>query len=147
MSMDDLIALSVFALDVPPPGPGGWPAELDRRDIPVVLDDIGRWSISRAAARDLLMENRENEARKARKAAVLERRAIEADQAFRESLPVGISAGVVPEGLSAAQLMMLSDPDREKSKRQTVVEHALANPAGAIVFHTVEGSASAGDAS
>jgi hypothetical protein len=134
------IPLAVFELDYPTP-PLGWAAELGRRGVAIVLDDIGRPSIPRAAARDLLTEHRENEARKARLREEIERRAIAADEARRAALPKGIPAGAVPEGVSAGQLMMLSDP-MQGSRRQSVLEHALEHPAGAIVYTPINEDAS-----
>jgi hypothetical protein len=130
------IPLSVLALDLPAPA-AGWPAELRRRGIPVEADDVGRPSVTRAVARDLLAEHRENEARKARIQQEAERRAVEADQAFRAQLAPGIPAGAVPEGVSPAQLLMLSDPSRSEGRRQSVLEHALQHRDGATVFHPI----------
>ena len=139
--MDELITLSVLELDCPSP-PGGWVSELARRGIVVQEDDLGRAAIARVAARGLLTEHRENEARKARHRAEMERQAVEADRAFRAQLPRGIPVDAVPEGLTAAQLMMLSDPTGEEQERESVLEHSLKHRDGAIIYHTVEGSAS-----
>jgi hypothetical protein len=57
----ELIPLSYVALDHPEPG-GGWDAYLTVRNIPVLTDDLGRASISRADAKQLFIERRENEA-------------------------------------------------------------------------------------
>jgi hypothetical protein len=103
-----------------------------------VEDDIGRRAISRDAARLLLEELRLEEERKARHAAELERRAVEADQAFRAALPPGIRADQVPAGLSAAMLMCAADPMGQESRRQSVLEHALEHPSGAIIYTPVE---------
>jgi hypothetical protein len=59
----DLIPLSHLELDLPAP-PLGWPIELDRRGISVVLDDLGRKSISRDNAKMLFAEQSEAEDRK-----------------------------------------------------------------------------------
>ena len=123
--MGEPIPLSLFQLDYPTP-PIGWNAELAHRGVAIVLDDIGRPSIPRAAARDLLMERREQQEAAARKRAEIDRRAVEADQRFRASLPAGIPAGMVPEGISAAALMMYSDP-LSGARRRSVVEDALAH--------------------
>jgi hypothetical protein len=53
----------------------------------------------------------------------------------------------VPEGITAGQLMMYSDPMRDGPRRETVLEHALRHQDGAIVYHSIEGTASAGGAS
>jgi hypothetical protein len=131
------VPLSQLALDLPEPA-AGWAAELGRRGIPVELDDIGRPSITRAAARDLLTEHREDEARKARHRAETERQAVEADQAFRAQLPRGIPSAAVPAGVSAGLVMMLSDPFPSE-RRQSVLQHALEHQDGAIVFHPIGG--------
>jgi hypothetical protein len=134
----ELVALSVLALDYPMP-PTGWSAELGRRGVAIVVDDLGRPSIPRAVARDLLSEQREEEARKARHREEMERQAIEADQAFRAGLPAGIRADAVPAGMTAAQLAMALDPMGEGSRRESVVEHALQHRDGAVVYHPVGG--------
>jgi hypothetical protein len=127
------VPLSVLALDLPVPA-GGWPAEL------VVLDDLGRAAVSRETARALLAEARSQQEAAARKREELERQAVAADQRFRASLPAGIPAGAVPEGISAGQLMMLSDPQAQGARRRSVLEDALAG--GGIVFHPVGGESS-----
>jgi hypothetical protein len=137
-SMGEPIPLAVFELDYPTP-PAGWAAELNRRGVAIVLDDIGRPSIPRAAARDLLTEHREEEARKARHREEIERRAIEADRAFRAQLSRGIPADAVPVGMTAAQLMMAADPMDERSQRESVLQHALRYRDGAIVYHSIGG--------
>jgi hypothetical protein len=58
--------------------------------------------------------------------AAIEERLVAADQAFRDSLPSGIPAGAVPEGMSAGLLMMAADPERQQGRRRSVVEDALA---------------------
>jgi hypothetical protein len=59
----DLISLSVLALDLPEPSGVGWAAYLADRGIAIVLDEIGRAAITKADARSLFDERRENEAR------------------------------------------------------------------------------------
>lgn len=121
----EFIPLSVLALDLPVPV-GGWPG--------VVEDDLGRPSVPREVARSLLAEHREAEARAARRREEIEQRVIAADEARRAAMPKGIPVSAVPEGMTAAQLMMLADPERQRSRRQSVLEHALEHPAGAVVF-------------
>jgi hypothetical protein len=128
------VPLSQLGLDVPEP-PAGWVFELERRGIPIVLDDIGRPSISRDAARDLLAKRHEQQQAAARRREAIERRVIEADQRFRASLPAGIPAGAVPEGISAGQLMMLSDP-MQGSRRESVVADALKND-GRLIYRPI----------
>jgi hypothetical protein len=134
------VPLTELERDLPVPA-GGWSAELDRRGVAVVLDDLGRAAVDRATARVLFTEHHEAEARKARKQAELNRRAVEADQRFRASLPAGIPAGMVQEGISGGMLMMLSDP-MQGSRRQSVLEHALEHPSGAIVYTPISEDAS-----
>jgi hypothetical protein len=132
MSVDGLIALSVFALDYPMP-PIGWTAELGRRGIAIVEDDLGRPSIPRSVARDLMAEHRAAEARKAEHLAEVEAAAVAADRAFRASLPAGIPAGMVPAHLTAAEVMVAGDP-MQRPRRKSVLETALEHPAGFVVY-------------
>jgi hypothetical protein len=129
------VPLVELALSLPEP-PLGWEVELDARGVPVFPDDVGRPSISRDAARQLLAEHREQQEAAARRRVEIEQRAVEADQRFRASLPAGIPAGAVPDGISAGQLMMLSDPERQGSRRESVLQHALAN-GGSAVYHPI----------
>src|SRR5512132_4054269 len=103
------VPLSELERDLPAPA-AGWAAELDRRGVAVVTDDLGRAAVDRATARALFAEHRENEARKARRREEIEQRVIAADEARRAALPKGIPVNAVPTGVSAAELMMLSDP-------------------------------------
>jgi hypothetical protein len=132
--MPEPVPLSELSLDLPAPA-AGWPSELERRGVVVVLDDLGRPAIDRAAARALFAEHREQREVAARRRVEIEQRAVEADRAFRASLPAGIPAGAVPEGISAGQLLMLSDPI-QGAKRRSVVEDALANDGG-LIFHPI----------
>jgi hypothetical protein len=138
MTAEPAVPLTELERDLPAPAAGGWAAELDRRGVAVVADDLGRPSVDRATARVLFAEHRESEARTARKRAELERRAVEADQRFRASLPGGVPADQVPEGVSAGLAMMLADP-MQGPRRQSVLEHALEHPAGAIVYTPIGG--------
>jgi hypothetical protein len=117
-----LIPISQLALDLDPPAVG-WDAFLASRGIDVVDDDIGRKSISRADARQLLDEHREAEAH-ARE--VMERREaqlIQQDRLLRASLPAGLPAAMVPEGLTPAQGMMLAgEKRRPRSVREQLLE-------------------------
>jgi len=126
--------------DLPAPAVG-WAAELGRRGVAVVLDDLGRAAVDRATARALFAERREQEEAASRRREELERRGGAADEARRAALPRGIPAGAVPEGLSAGLLMMLSDP-MPGSRRQSVLEHSLEHPAGAIVYTPINEDAS-----
>lgn len=93
-------------------------------------DWAGKPTITWSMAAELLASLR---AEQAQVAAAIEARLIEADQRFRASLPAGVPAASVPEGVSAGMLLMLSDPFAA-TRRQSVLEHALEHPAGAIVY-------------
>jgi hypothetical protein len=66
---------------------------------------------------------------------------VAADEARRAALPKGIPVDAVPTGMSAAELMMAADP-LVGARRQSVLEHSLEHPAGALIYHSIEGSAS-----
>jgi hypothetical protein len=119
----------------------GWVAELDRRGVVVVADDLGRLAIDRSSARAIYAEARESEARKARKQEELEQQAVEKDRQFRASLPGGVPADQVPEGVSAGLAMMLADP-MQGPRRTSVLEDVLANPGGGgVIFRPLSGDA------
>jgi hypothetical protein len=96
-------------------------------------DWAGRPTCTWSAAAELLASLR---AERARVVAEIEERVVAADQRFRATLPSGVPAGMVPEGLTAGQLMMLSDPMRGE-RRESVLEHALAN-GGSAVYHPLQ---------
>ena len=73
------LALDLEVLEVS----SGWDAALSARNIPIILDDLGRKAISRADARQLFDEQRGAEARRRELAQRREREAIEADRARR----------------------------------------------------------------
>lgn len=131
-----LIPISVVALDLPAPATG-WPAWLADRHITVIRDDVGMKCISRGDARQLFADHLEDEARANRLRAEVERQAIEQDQQFRAQIAAGIPVDAVPVGMTAAELMMASDPMGEGSRRESVLEHALAHQDGAIVYHPI----------
>ena len=78
----DSIPLSQLSLDLPEPV-GRWSAYLKGRGIDVVTDDIGRASIARADARQLLNEYRSGEAEKARRRKLAEAQAVASVSANR----------------------------------------------------------------
>ena len=114
--------------------PLGWPSELAGRGVVVFEDDLGRAAVERSAARAIYAEHREQQEAAARRRAEIERRVIEADERFRDSLPAGIPAGAVPEGVTPGMLLMLSDP-MQGPRRRSVLEDALANDG--TVYHPI----------
>jgi hypothetical protein len=136
---EQAVPLSELERDLPVPA-AGWAAELAARGVAVVLDDLGRAAVDRATARVLFAEHREQEEASARQRAELERRVVAADEARRAALPRGIPVGQVPTGMSAAEILMASDP-MQGSRRVSVVEHALHND-GALAFHPINEDAS-----
>jgi hypothetical protein len=97
VTAEPLVPLSVLSLDLESPAEG-WRVYLSSRDIAVVVDDIGRLSISRDNARQLFTERRESEVRQAAKREAMERDAIQRDQQFRSQLWGGVPADHLPVG-------------------------------------------------
>ncbi len=91
------VPLSVLELDVAAPSVG-WDAFLAERAIPLLVDDLGRDAVSRDNARLLLAEHRvQQAAAEARRRAVREeqeRKAVEADRAFRVQRCRRVCAGM-----------------------------------------------------
>ena len=104
--------------------------EVARQMRGIRFDWAGRPTCTWSAAAELLASLR---AEQARKRAQIEEQLIAEDEAFRASLPTGIPAAEIPPGMTGGLLMMAADPMRG-SRRQTVLEHSLENPAGAIVY-------------
>jgi hypothetical protein len=97
-------------------------------------DWAGKPTITWTMAEELLVSLR---AEQARVVAAIEQQAVAADEARRAAMPKGIPWDEVPAGLDPAQMMMLSDPDMRRARRETVLEHSLSNPAGAILYHSI----------
>jgi hypothetical protein len=133
---DELIALSVLELDLDRPAIGGWHSHLGRLGVAVVQDDLGRDSISRDAARELFTEQREQRELADRKREEIDRQAVERDQAFRAGLGGGIPADAVPAGMTAGMLMMASDPELQRPRRESVLDHALSREEG-LTYHPI----------
>jgi hypothetical protein len=113
-------------------------AEAQARAMRAVRHDwCGRPTITWSAAAELLASLR---AEQARVLAEAEQRVVAAADAHLAAIPKGIPAGMVPEGMSGATLMMALDPEARKARRQSVVEHALQN-GGEAVYHPVTGDA------
>jgi hypothetical protein len=96
-------------------------------------DWAGRPCITWSMAAELLESLR---AEAARRRAVVEERLVAADAARRAAIPRGVPAEMVPAGISAGMLMMLADPERQRARRESPLEHALAN-GGSAVFHPI----------
>ncbi|HEY6688334.1 MAG TPA: hypothetical protein VI094_19240 [Propionibacteriaceae bacterium] len=139
--LEPLVPLSVLQLDLDAPV-GGWASYLADRHIEVVADDIGRMSVSRDAARLLFAEEREREERQARHRKLVEAKAVADDQLRRSQIWGGVPAEALPVGVSASSVMLQAARDAQP-KRQSVLQHALAN-SGEMVFHPIrdEGDAS-----
>jgi hypothetical protein len=129
----DLIPISHLELDLPTPVEG-WTVFLSGRGVEITLDDIGRMSISRVAARQLFDEQREAEVRRREKAAEFERQAVEQDQLRRAQIWGGIPADMIPVGVSPAQAMALAEKDA-RPRRRSVLEDSLSN--SGTVFHPI----------
>jgi hypothetical protein len=131
------VPLSVLALDLDTPAVG-WVAELNRRGVAVIEDDLGRQAIDRSSARAIYSEHFESEARKARKAQELEAQLVAADELRRALLPKGIPANEVPPGMSPAGWLMATEP--VPAGRVSVVEDALAG--SGTIYHPLGGEES-----
>ena len=92
-------------------------------------------SVSRGDARQLLIEQREAEARKREVLERNEQQAIEADRVRRASIWGGVPATAFPDGVSAASVMLTAAQDA-RPRRQSPLQHALAN-SGELVFHSL----------
>jgi hypothetical protein len=128
------VPLSELALDLPAPAVG-WVAELERRGVAVIEDDLGRLAVDRATARSLFAEHRQQQEEAARRREELEQRLIAADEARRAAIPKGVPLSEVPTGMTAAELLMSSDP-MQGPRRESVLEHALSNRGGAV-YHPI----------
>jgi hypothetical protein len=129
---DELLPLSVFALDHPRPAEG-WADFLGRRAIVFVPDDLGRDCIRRRDARRLLDEKRAGELRAVKLRQLAEQEAVEADQLRRGQIWKGLTADALPPGVHPAAAMLQSAKDAEP-KRTTPLEEALSN-SGGMTYH------------
>jgi len=135
------VPLSVLALDLPEPAGTGWAAYLTARGIEVQPDDLGRLCISRAAARSLFTEQRQQREAADRHRVEAERLAVEADREWRARLSGGIPAGRIPDGVAPAAAMLQAAQD-DRPRRRSVLEDALAG--GGATYHPIR-SESGGD--
>jgi hypothetical protein len=121
---EDVIALSVLALDLPQP-PEGWAAYLGRRGVAIVPDSLGRDAVGHDAARRLLDERRADELRRARHLAVAEAEAEAADRVKFAQIWRGVSADAFPDA-RAGDVMAEAARD-SLPKRRSVLEESLSN--------------------
>ena len=122
------VPLSVLSLDLEQP-PIGWTAYLNNLGVAIVEDDLGRPSIHRHDARRLIAEHRDNEVRKAEVRAAAEKRAVEADQAFRASVGRGVPTSVIPADSTYAQAAMVSQLNEldYRPQRTSLMEEVFSN--------------------
>jgi hypothetical protein len=102
-------------------------------------DWAGRPTCTWSAAAELLDSLR---AEAAGRRAAIEERLVEADRAFRATMPPGLPVSAEVPGLSAGMLMMLSDEEAQSARRESPVEHALRN-SGSAVYHPIRGERAA----
>jgi hypothetical protein len=132
----ELIPLSVLALDLP--APAEWSVYLADRGVQIVLDDLGRASVSCADARRLFTERREAEARSREMAAEQERQAIEADQRWRAQLTPGLPAAALQGFETYGQAIASHELDSQQYRpRATLVADVLDNSADTMIFHPI----------
>jgi hypothetical protein len=134
---EELIPLSHLALELLEP-PIGWTAYLASRGIDVIDDCIGRAAITAADARMLITEKREAEVRNREAMERREAQLIQQDRLRRASLPTGIPAGMVPDGLRPAEAMMLageSSAPRAMSVREQLLQRELAHRSEPELFY------------
>jgi hypothetical protein len=133
---EPVVPLSHLELDLPAPVEG-WATYLADRGISITIDDVGRASVSRSDARQLLTEQREAEVRRREKAAELERQLVERDRQFRASLGRGIPADAIPAGMTYAEAVASAELDGQAYRpRASVVEDLLDN-SGGLTFHSI----------
>jgi hypothetical protein len=131
------VPLSVLALDLDIPVEG-WPTYLGARGIAIIPDDLGRDAIPRQAARRLLDERREQVVRQAALRRLAEQQAVEADRAFRASLPRGAAWYDVPPGVHPATAMLQRAKDAEPRRTPSQVEWMFGET-DTMVFHSLQG--------
>ena len=94
----------------------------------IIIDDIGRPSVSRSDARQLLDEQREAEARNREVMERREQQFIQQDRIRRASMPTGIPAGLIPDNLRPTEALMLAGEGsgpRAKSVHEQLLEREL----------------------
>jgi hypothetical protein len=111
--LEPLIPLSHLELDLEP-STAGWAADLATKGVAIELDDLGRASIPRQVARQLIAERREARAAAEVRARELAEQndAWHAEQ-YRLNARPGVPAHLIPEGVSAAAAMVQAGKDAE----------------------------------
>ena len=109
--------------------------EVARQMRGIRFDWAGRPTCTWTVAAELLASIK---AEQARVAAEIEERVVAAAAARLAAIPRGVSLDSVPVGVSPGLALMASDPMDQGSRRESVLEHALAND-GAVVYHPVGG--------
>jgi hypothetical protein len=116
---------------------GDWDVYLAGHGVPVMADDISRPAVARSAARMLIAEQHEREARRRAKAAKVERAAVEQDRQWRRQLHGGIPASAIPHGMTYGQAVASAELDGQAYRpRASVVEDLLSND-GSLTFHPI----------
>jgi hypothetical protein len=134
---EDLIPVSVIALELPAPTVGGWDAFLSNRGVEVLTDDIGRLAVSRSDARLLIAEQVEAETRRREAMQRQERKFIEADRLRLARLGRGMPASMIPDGMSAADAMMIDEyASRPPSVREQLWGQELGGSQTSMVYQS-----------
>jgi hypothetical protein len=137
MTPAEPVPLSHLELDLPAPTTG-WLIELDRRGIEVVTDDVGRLAVSRENARLLISEHRAATSHAREVAARRDQQLIEADRVRRANMPAGIPAGLVPDGMSGAEAMLLAgEKRRPRSVHEQLLEREFAHSGPAPGYQSI----------
>ena len=105
-----------------------------RLDGDVVLDDLGRRCVTRDVARRLFAERAAAEVRQPEAWERNEARLVE--QSERDRPWQGIPADQIPPGVAPAFAMLTAARDAQP-RRQSVLQHALADRDGQIEFHSL----------
>jgi hypothetical protein len=129
----ELIPLSVLGLNVSAPV-GGWEPFLTVRNLEILVDDIGRPSVSRDDARTLIAEKHENERRAQEVAKRNEQRMIESDRVRRESIWGGLPWYELPDGVLPVVAMTAADKAAQP-KRMSPLQEALSGES--MTYHPI----------
>ena len=138
----DVIPISVLTLDLPELPVGGWEHYCSGRGIEVVADDIGRPSIGRSDARQLLAEHAAAEERRLAAMARAEQRAIADDRARRASIWQGVSVDNMPPGVAPALAMLQSAKDSQPRRTPTRNEWLFNEVDDTMIYHELQGDES-----